>query len=98
MGIIANRLAEYFVRAGFVVMKKTPAGGASGLARIFEGLVLLFASSRPVGCRPRRVSATGIAVPRRCGSALSAWFSQAARLQIWCTRCTKLGTRARAAI
>jgi hypothetical protein len=35
--IVARRLVEHLERAGFVVMKKPPAIGASALGRGFEG-------------------------------------------------------------
>jgi hypothetical protein len=35
--IVARRLVEHLERAGFVIMKKPPAVGASALGRGFEG-------------------------------------------------------------
>jgi hypothetical protein len=35
--IVAKRLVRYLERAGYVVMKRPPVGGHSGIARCFEG-------------------------------------------------------------
>lgn len=35
--IVAKRLVEHLERAGFVVMKRRPVGGAAALGRGFEG-------------------------------------------------------------
>ena len=35
--IVAKRLVEHLERAGFVVMKRLPAGGGAAIARRFEG-------------------------------------------------------------